>query len=103
MRGGELFRDLEASISAPDYEHRSAVDVVRPSIRGAVELRHARVEVLGEPRHERHLKRPGRNDDLIGADDAAAEIEDEPAVRAGEPTYVAVELNRKLELLRVVL
>ena len=103
MRGRELLRDLKAGISASDYEHCSAVDVVRPSIRRAVELRHARVELLREPRHEGRLKGSGRNDDLVGADDAAANIEDETTVRAGEPTYVAVELDRKLELLRVVL
>ena len=101
VRGRKLLGDLEARVSAPDHEHGSFGHVARPSVTSAVGLPHARVEVLGELGHERCLERPGRDHNLVGGDRPAADLEDEAPALVGEPAHLAVELDRKLEGLRI--
>ena len=53
--------------------------------------------------HERCLERPGRDHDLVGGDRPAADLEDEAPALVGKPARLAVELDGKLEGLRIAL
>ena len=57
----------------------------------------------GDGRRERHLERAGGDHDLVGVVRSVGELDEEPAAVAGaDGEDAAVELDRQLEVLRVV-
>ena len=100
VRGRELLGELEAGVAAADDQDRSPSDVLRRSVRAAVDLCHLRIEALGERGHERDLKRSGRDDDLLGlVRPPVVERERVATVGARDRTHGAVQLERQVVVL----
>src|SRR5687768_13314803 len=66
-------------------------------------LPYLEVKLLRKRRHERCLERPGGDHDLVGSDPSPVDVEDEAVVLTRKSPHVAVELDRKLERLGVLL
>ena len=77
----ELFGDLVAGVAAAHHQHGPAGNVGRPAVVGAVHLDDARVELLGDGRHPRRLKRPRGDHHLLGGVRAVAQLDHEAARR----------------------
>ena len=103
MRCGQLFGDLESGVAATHDEDGSVGDIVGCAVLGAVGLEHVRRKPARELRDERHLKWPGRDHDLIGRDRPAVQLKEKAPLFGAESPRPAVELDRKVERLRVLL
>src|SRR3954469_9346598 len=68
----------------------------------AVQLHHFGAEVSRDRRREGHLKRPGRDHDLLGRVAPVGELDQETTVAGRHGPDAAVELDRQLEALRVI-
>jgi hypothetical protein len=66
-------------------------------------LEDLRPQLVGQFRHVRSLKRAGGDDDLVGGDRSTVHLEDVPAVLGCESPDGAVQRNRELKRLRVLL
>ena len=102
MGAAELGGDLEPGVPAADHQHRSVGKAVRRAVRAAVQLQHVTAEVLRDRRRERHLEGPGGDDDLIGFVGPVGELDHEASVARADGPDAAVELDRQIEMSRVV-
>ena len=69
----------------------------------AVRLEDVRLESARQSGNERFLEWAGGDDDLLGGDPPAVDLQREPPVLSGEPPQRAIQLDRQLERLRIPL
>ena len=103
MRRGQLLGDLESGVASTHDENGSIRDIAGLAVLGAVRLEHVGRKPARELRDERHLKWPGRDHDLIGRDRPAVHLKEKAAIAGAKSPHPAVELDRKVERLRVLL
>ena len=99
---GELLGDLIAGVTAAHDQHRPRRDLLGVAVARAVKLQDLWTEALGDRGNHRHLERPGRDHHLLGGDCAVLQLDEVAAVVLADRANAAVELDKQLELLRVV-
>ena len=102
VRRRQLLGDLVARVPTAHHQHGPAGNVGRPAVVGAVHLDEARVELLGDGRDPRRLKRPRGDHHLVSGVRTVAQLDHEaPVVAAADREDLAVELHGQVEVLRV--
>src|SRR6188474_1365858 len=100
--GRQLLRDLKAGVAAADDEHAAFRYRLRGAIARAVHLYDVVAEVLGHPRHEWRLERAGGDHHLPRLVGTFIELHEVTVVLPPDRADAAVQLDRELELARIV-
>src|SRR4051794_16988559 len=102
VRDRELLGNLKAGVASADDENRALGKVIRIAVFAAVQLDDTRVELVGNWRHPRDLKRARGHNDLLGLVGALVGFEDVRVNCSAERMHSTTKLNRQVELAGVL-
>jgi hypothetical protein len=94
---------LEPGVAAAHHEHGPVGNICRCAVTGAMRLEDLGREPVGGLRHQRCLKRPSGDDDVVGRDPPVVHLREKPTVLKRKTSHFAVQFDRKLERRRVLL